>query len=118
MRTLRAWAVSDEDIDLATLIVSELATNGIRYGGSGLSLHLALRPDSLYLEVRDDSPALPQGRRPSVDAEGGRGLLLVGSLSQAWGSRRLHAGGKSVWCRLRRTPDPVSPRDPRTGRNG
>ncbi len=112
VRTLTAWEVSDEDIDVATLIVSELATNGIRYGGSGLSLHLALRPESLYLEVRDDSPALPQGRRPSVDAEGGRGLLLVGSLSQAWGSRRLHAGGKSVWCRLRRTPAPVSPPRP------
>jgi PAS domain S-box-containing protein len=102
-RTLRSWEVAEDDVDLATLVVSELATNGVRYGGSGLSLHLALRPDSLYLEVRDDSPALPQSRRPKPDAEGGRGLLLVGSLAEAWGARRRHAGGKAVWCRLRRT---------------
>jgi PAS domain S-box-containing protein len=115
MRTLRSWDVAEDDIDLATLVVSELATNGLRYSGSGLSLHLALRPDSLYLEVRDDSPALPQGRRPKLDSEGGRGLLLVGSLAEAWGARRVHAGGKAVWCRLRRTAGPVVRRSGRQG---
>ena len=107
VRTLRSWGVAPEDIELARLVASELATNGVRYGSGRLSLHLSLRPDSLFVEVRDGSPALPHGKRPNPDAEGGRGLLLVGSLTQSWGTRRLHPRGKAVWCRIRRTAEHV-----------
>ncbi|HTY73308.1 MAG TPA: ATP-binding protein [Actinomycetes bacterium] len=99
-RTLQEWGLAGDQVERARLVASELATNAVRYGGEQLSVHLALGPERLAVEVRDATSELPRGATPGGEAEGGRGLLLVGSLAQDWGARPLHPHGKAVWCRL------------------
>jgi len=93
------------DPDDAALLVTEVATNALRHGGPGVDLWVRRSPSGgLLVELVDGrSDALPQARRPEPDAEGGRGLLIVGALARAWGSERLSAG-KRVWFELEPLP--------------
>lgn len=51
------------------------------------------------MTVRDHSRALPKPADPAVTAAGGRGLLLVRDLTEAWGVLPV-SDGKVVWTRL------------------
>jgi anti-sigma regulatory factor (Ser/Thr protein kinase) len=83
----------------ATLIVSELLTNSIRYAGA-VTLLLYTRDGGLTMEVRDDSPELPVIEEGRLMAESGRGLFLVQAYSDDWGCRPVD-GGKVIWATLR-----------------
>jgi anti-sigma regulatory factor (Ser/Thr protein kinase) len=90
----------------ASLLVSELVTNAIRYGGSRAVLEAMAPGGVLRVAVRDDNPDLPiVGNHPDLTAESGRGLLLVSTLADDWGVE-LTDGGKAVWFQLRLEPDP------------
>jgi anti-sigma regulatory factor (Ser/Thr protein kinase) len=93
------------DPDDAALLVTEVATNALRHGGPGVDLWVRSLPaGGLRVELIDGrSDALPRARQPELDAEGGRGLLIVGALARAWGSERLSAG-KCVWFELDALP--------------
>ncbi|NYI07316.1 anti-sigma regulatory factor (Ser/Thr protein kinase) [Allostreptomyces psammosilenae] len=95
-RTLRSWGVEDE-VDSALLVVSELVTNALVHTQGPVRLDLALTGDRLRVAVSDSSPRTPV-KPASLDweATGGRGILLVEALSDAWGSVPL-SGGKQVW---------------------
>ncbi|MBK6012852.1 SpoIIE family protein phosphatase [Streptomyces sp. MBT53] len=94
---LTAWGL--EELTFATeLIVSELVTNAIRYGGAPVELRL-LRGDALVCEVSDGSSTAPHLRRARSFDEGGRGLLLVAQLADRWGSRQTPTG-KTIWAEL------------------
>lgn len=73
-----------------------------RAGGTGAA---AEHPDEIRVEVRDDSPTPPAGLdgcarpEPGLWDEDGRGLLLVHTLSGAYGSHAT-AQGKAVWFTL------------------
>jgi serine phosphatase RsbU (regulator of sigma subunit)/anti-sigma regulatory factor (Ser/Thr protein kinase) len=97
---LKRWGLQ-ELIPVSELLISELVTNAIKYGGDHgeIMLRLVLEPDSLVCEVHDSSPALPRVLQVDNDAENGRGLHVVSELSSRWGSRRTH-NGKVVWCEL------------------
>ncbi|MFJ5638977.1 SpoIIE family protein phosphatase [Streptomyces sp. NPDC093223] len=93
---LGAWQL--EDLSFTTeLVVSELVTNAIRYGGSPIRLRLIRDTAMLICEVSDGSSTAPHLRRARVFDEGGRGLLLVAQLTQRWGTRQTSAG-KTIWC--------------------
>ncbi|MER6463883.1 SpoIIE family protein phosphatase [Streptomyces sp. NPDC001288] len=93
---LGAWHL--EDLSFTTeLVVSELVTNAIRYGGSPIRLRLIRDTAMLICEVSDGSSTAPHLRRARVFDEGGRGLLLVAQLTQRWGTRQTSAG-KTIWC--------------------
>ncbi|MGA5356599.1 ATP-binding protein [Streptomyces purpurascens] len=77
------------------LIVSELVTNAIRYGGAPVGLRL-IRDQRLICEVSDPSQTQPHLRRARWTDEGGRGLVLVAQLTHRWGSRYTVAG-KTIW---------------------
>ncbi|USQ84237.1 SpoIIE family protein phosphatase [Streptomyces phaeoluteigriseus] len=77
------------------LIVSELVTNAIRYGGAPVGLRL-IRDQRLICEVSDPSQTQPHLRRARWTDEGGRGLFLVAQLTHRWGSRYTGAG-KTIW---------------------
>lgn len=65
------------------LVISELATNSIRYGGGGGSAHLWREGDALACEFRDRgviSDPLVGRLRPSAKRLGGRGLWFVNQL--------------------------------------
>lgn len=85
---------------LAELLVSEVATNAIRYGsGEDFVVALAITGAVLRADVTDHSTAVPRARRAAPTEEGGRGLELVEMLSSAWG-HRVVPEGKVVWFSL------------------
>ncbi|MFE0193434.1 SpoIIE family protein phosphatase [Streptomyces sp. NPDC058989] len=85
-------------VDTAELLVSELVTNALRHGHGEIRLRLLL-DRTLVCEVWDADLAQPRRRRARDTDEGGRGLQLVGLLSEGWGSRRTPRG-KTVWFEL------------------
>lgn len=106
---LGLWALSELTGD-ATLIVSELVTNGMEHAGSDLELRLEHRPDLLHIAVRDrgsSSTRPPSGdvAAHAVDSgagipERGRGLEIVRMLALASGRTRAPAGGSVSWATL------------------
>ncbi|PJJ05517.1 PAS domain S-box-containing protein [Streptomyces sp. 2333.5] len=96
-RRLTGWGL-DEVAFTAELVVSELVTNAIRYGGPPLQLRL-IRDTVLICEVSDGSSTAPHMRRARTFDEGGRGLLLVAQFAERWGTRH-RAGGKSIWAEI------------------
>ncbi|MGW0828208.1 SpoIIE family protein phosphatase [Streptomyces sp. NPDC002845] len=92
---LERWGL-DEAAFVTELVVSELVTNAIRYGGSPIQLRL-IRDRSLICEVSDASSTSPHLRRARTYDEGGRGLLLVAQLTERWGTRP-SGTGKTIWA--------------------
>src|SRR5262245_42831058 len=85
---LRERRLSPQICDDATLVVSELVTNAIAHStGSQVVCRLHAGRAGLRIEVEDQGggAATPHPRTPVPDDEHGRGLVLVGALSTAWG---------------------------------
>lgn len=88
-------------VEEAQLLVSELVTNAIRYGAPPVELQVRCCGDEgLRVRVRDSDPGTPEPRNPGEEAEGGRGLMLVDFISDAWGHDE-DIEGKSVWFLLK-----------------
>ncbi|MEU8946116.1 SpoIIE family protein phosphatase [Streptomyces sp. NPDC048489] len=96
-RQLARWGLPEAAF-LAELVVSELVTNAIRYGGSPVQLRL-IRHDTLICEVSDGSNTSPHLRRARTFDEGGRGLFIVAQLAERWGTRQ-QSDGKTIWAEL------------------
>lgn len=101
---LRHWGVDDADVAWglcsdAALVASELVTNAGRVSSTRLAVSVEAHYDYVEIAVSDDDDSLPVARRPTSDAEGGRGLTIVSSLASSWGVRS-EGEGKTVWCRL------------------
>ncbi|MFJ2773358.1 ATP-binding protein [Streptomyces sp. NPDC087300] len=103
-RNLGQWG-AQELADEAGLVVTELATNVIKHVGEGASATLVLesRGDRLRVEVHDKSRRAPALREICGEAECGRGLHLLASMCEEWGTL-LTATGKAVWCELSLEP--------------
>src|SRR6202167_95084 len=82
---IRAWDVP-VDVDTAVLLTSELVTNALRHETGGvITLTVACVAGELRVAVHDSPPRVPMRVTPRVDAEAGRGLLLVSRLATDWG---------------------------------
>ncbi len=91
-----AWDVP-VDPDLAVLLTSELVTNAIRHEVTGIVLlAITCSCGQLRVDVYDTSRSLPMLVDAPLDAETGRGLMLVSTLSAEWGFYRTPAG-KAVY---------------------
>lgn len=95
-----ARAVADELAERAELIASELVTNALIHARTDVWLRLSVRGERLHIGVHDGGRRLLRLVGGSLEAEAGRGLLLVERLSRAWGVYRPPEGGKVVWCVL------------------
>ncbi|XVQ08514.1 ATP-binding protein [Spirillospora sp. CA-255316] len=106
--TLREWGL-DAAADDALIAVSELVTNALQHGLRGLpkplpagpiQLVLLGHPRRLVVTVTDPGERTPEpiDIEPGRFGEGGRGLLVVGAVSGAWGWAPLTTGGKAVWA--------------------
>jgi anti-sigma regulatory factor (Ser/Thr protein kinase) len=89
----------------AELLVSEIVTNAIQVTQADarttpVRLWLLADRARLLILVWDASPLPPVPVRTSGDAEDGRGLLLVDTLSTRWGHFPHPSGGKTVWSLL------------------
>ncbi|AIV32441.1 histidine kinase [Streptomyces sp. CCM_MD2014] len=94
-RRLGEWGL-DELVFTTELILSELVTNAIRYGGETVHVRV-VRDRSLICEVFDSSSTSPHLRYAAMTDEGGRGLFLVAQLAERWGTRYTPAG-KVIWA--------------------
>ncbi|MET9351952.1 SpoIIE family protein phosphatase [Streptomyces sp. NPDC006617] len=94
-RRLDEWGL-DELAFTTELILSELVTNAIRYGGETVHVRV-VRDRSLICEVFDSSSTSPHLRYAAMTDEGGRGLFLVAQLAERWGTRYTPAG-KVIWA--------------------
>lgn len=111
-RTLQAWDVS-EGTDAALLVVSELVTNALVHTRGEVRLDITLAGDRLRVAVSDSSPRTPvKAASGDWEATGGRGILLVEAVSEAWGSVPL-SGGKQVWGEIA-----LAPSEDGTGKDG
>jgi len=95
LRACPEVTVSDEVIDRAELITSELATNAIRHTRSGdpgqtFTVHVQTDRRGIRGEIRSGRPRLlysvPHVVEAKPTAESGRGLFLVEQLATTWGT--------------------------------
>ncbi|MFJ3493343.1 ATP-binding protein [Streptomyces sp. NPDC086091] len=117
---LARWQVEDLADD-ALLVASELVSNAVTAVGFGdrvpraweitgrqvIGLQLRLVRADLFVEVWDGAAGLPEPCAAALDAEGGRGLLLVESVCRTWGVFRPAVGGKVVWAQIPLPREPV-----------
>jgi anti-sigma regulatory factor (Ser/Thr protein kinase) len=100
--------------DTAELLTSELVTNAVQASQNfGIRADVAAVPvvllqvtsdkASIVIHVWDGSDEMPARRSAMPDEEGGRGLMLVETLSKDWGAYRKD-GGKVVWAQITGEP--------------
>ena len=97
---LATWNLGQLE-EAAVLLVSELVTNAVRHARDtgAIGLELASTGARLRLEIQDGDPSWrPMDSLADCD-EGGFGFLVVDSLADRWGLRRVCAG-KAVWAEL------------------
>ena len=96
---LRDWDVP-VDPHVAALLTSELVTNAIRYEkGDTVTLFITCSCGHLRVYVHDTSRCAPVPLESPLDAEEGRGLMILASLSTDWGHYRTPTG-KAVYFTL------------------
>ncbi|MFE0775252.1 ATP-binding protein [Streptomyces sp. NPDC058861] len=114
---LRHWHL-DALVDHALLGVTELLTNVHRHArpDKRCTVEIELLLDRLTVSVRDHDPRPPRTEGPFGDpadgpadglATSGRGLVLVGAVSESWGVRPCGDDGKDgkvVWFTLAAPP--------------
>jgi anti-sigma regulatory factor (Ser/Thr protein kinase) len=84
----------------AVLVVSELATNAVVHARTPFRVSLSRADEELLLEVADASTTQPRTVGSEPLALSGRGLSIVGTVSQAWGVQNTANGVKKVWASL------------------
>jgi anti-sigma regulatory factor (Ser/Thr protein kinase) len=101
--------LSERVLSDVELLVSELATNGVRHGGSReLELEVAVEEDRVCLRMCDEGRGFERRPpRPHPDGSGGYGLVLLDRLSSRWGTERDHAF--CVWFEVARRRPAVHP---------
>jgi anti-sigma regulatory factor (Ser/Thr protein kinase) len=96
---IRAWEAPVDPAD-AALLTSELVTNAVQHAaGPVVTLVVACSRGQVRVDVHDTSRSLPEVTDVPADAESGRGLHLVATLSDEWGFYRTPAG-KAVYFML------------------
>jgi anti-sigma regulatory factor (Ser/Thr protein kinase) len=107
-QTLDRWHL-ERLADVATLLTSEAVTNAVVHAATAVQLDVYTR-DELVIEVTDEdttavlSPVAAAGleslmEEPDLDAENGRGLMLIATLADRWGIVPTSVG-KTVWFAL------------------
>ncbi|WP_406196172.1 ATP-binding protein [Kitasatospora sp. NBC_01560] len=106
---VRDWAValSDGAIQDVELCASELIANALVHTGERCTVTVRRRAGRLRVEVADRCPDLPERER-DAESTGGRGLLLVEALADAWGWHPAGVG-KVVWFEFLETAEAPCP---------
>jgi anti-sigma regulatory factor (Ser/Thr protein kinase) len=121
---LLEWQMS-ELAEVVELVVAELVTNAMQASAGLMGSQFAgrwspgLPPVRLWLasdgqhavvQVWDANDQMPAREAVPLDAETGRGLLIVESLADEWGSYTPEASsGKVVWAVISEEPPGRSP---------
>jgi anti-sigma regulatory factor (Ser/Thr protein kinase) len=101
-----AWDIP-VDPTTAAVLTSELVTNAIRHEpGETVTLVISCACGQLRVDIYDTSWSMPVLADAPADAETGRGLMLVASMSTDWGFCRTRTG-KAVYFMLAFQSDSV-----------
>ncbi|MGW1074700.1 ATP-binding protein [Streptomyces sp. NPDC002537] len=102
------------------LIVSELVTNAVQHAAllsPEVAVEVSIGPHWVRVAVEDDHPYRPKPLEADDDRIGGRGLLLVKTISDEAGGlcdvEHTAGGGKVVWAALPIGAPVTSPLRPR-----
>jgi PAS domain S-box-containing protein len=116
-----AAALPDDKVEELKLLATEMVTNSVKHAGANgvIGLELTLGGDAVAIAVTDSGPGFePLPGSPDLDAESGRGLLIVDALADRWGVDT--AAGTRVWAELDVVPAvagaPATPRPARLPR--
>jgi DNA-binding NarL/FixJ family response regulator len=97
LRTALEARMEPDTLATVELLTTELVTNAVQHAQSTAQVTAAVTPRGLRVAVSDGGPGVPSVRLGGPpEAESGRGLALVESLSTAWGIEQ-SAVGKAVW---------------------
>jgi serine/threonine-protein kinase RsbW len=104
-RACRAFARRNhvEAVDTLLLVLSELVTNAVQYGGAPIGIRIDCEGYGVRIEVSDAlaNPADVMPRPSPLDGTGGMGLRIVDAMCVGWGARANgNGGGKTVWAEL------------------
>ena len=94
-----SWELSEDLVDDAQLVVTELVSNGIDHGEGPITLTVTRRAAGMLVEVHDLSEKQPLVRPVDPSSARGRGMQLVQALSVSWGTTP-DGRGKVVWAEL------------------
>jgi anti-anti-sigma regulatory factor len=85
----------------ACTVVTEMVNNVVAHARTPMTVLIGRRGDAVTVAVRDHSANVPRfsGDPVPVTSYGGRGLLLIDSMSRRWGNLPLN-DGKVVWALL------------------
>jgi anti-sigma regulatory factor (Ser/Thr protein kinase) len=91
---------SDETIEIAILLTTELLANAIEHGAGQPRIALHIDESQLIVRVHDEDPTIDLAPLPLEPTRlRGRGLAMVDALASAWGVDRVW-DGKAVWFLL------------------
>jgi anti-sigma regulatory factor (Ser/Thr protein kinase) len=92
-------AVDPKVLPDVRLLVSELITNSVKYGGEGpVRLEVEASDDSVRAEIIDQGAGFtPKVRDNDLDRVGGWGLHLTEHLTSRWGT---YEGSTHVWFEI------------------
>jgi hypothetical protein len=98
--TLGTWQL-DGFGEVTELLTSELVSNVVRHVGAPMTLRARFDTSAARIRVEVDDPSTdsPVLRHPEPNEDGGRGILFIDTLADAWGTD-IRAGGKTVWFEL------------------
>jgi hypothetical protein len=90
----------------ACIVVTEMVNNVVAHAHTAMTVLLARHGDTMSVAVHDHSVTAPRFTGPVAPTSyGGRGLLLIDSVAERWGSLAL-SGGKVVWAVLQDEDEP------------
>ena len=98
---LAASVLDRDELERATLAISELVTNAVVHGQGVISMRASLDRDRLLVEVIDEGSGFERVvRERSFEDLGGRGLDIVDAETSRWG---LFEGTTHVWFEIERS---------------
>jgi len=105
-QTCDRWDLTELDSP-ACIVATEMVNNVVAHARTPMVVLLAARAGGMSVAVRDQSAVVPTftGGPVPPTAYGGRGMLLVDSVAERWGSLALD-DGKVVWATLAAEPKP------------
>ncbi len=97
---LRTRGCSDDAIEDATLLTSEIVTNAVVHARTELKLHLSVSSGTIRVEVDDQGMGATVLTYAEPDEVRGRGLSIVEALADRWGEEHRAGGRHRVWFEL------------------
>lgn len=105
LAVVRGWdlQLTSETLEELALLCSEIIANAVHHTTGPSTLTVLWTGSRLRVEVTDTAPGLPAPRGCTLNAESGRGLMLIAAIATDWGTTPTPTG-KAVWFEL--TPPP------------